>query len=239
MKTRKRLGIIGGLGPLASSFFYELITRHTLAERDQDHLDIVLFSHASMVDRTEALKSADGAEQLIDTLVQDVRLLREAGAEHIAVPCNTTHVVFDQVEARTAFKMINMIEEAVLEIRSRYPEVHTVGIMATDGTIENHIYQTALEKQGLKALILPSDQQKQVMQVIYEQVKAGKAIDQERIHRIAEQFHASGAQMIILGCTELSVVNQQRPLPAYCIDAMKVLVRHAIERSGGTYVEEP
>lgn len=238
MNKQTRLGIIGGLGPLASSFFYELITKHTLASCDQDHLDLVLFSHATMIDRTEALKTAAGRRVLIDTLVQDARLLEQAGAKYIAVPCNTTHVVWDEVVQESGALWIHMIRETAEAIRLKYPDVRRVGILATDGTIENALYQKELIQVGLEPMIPPQDMQQKVMQVIYEQVKAGKAIDYDMFAQLTEEFHRSGAEVIILGCTELSVIHAQRPLPSYCVDAMKILVRRSLEFSGATYVEE-
>lgn len=238
MNKQSRLGIIGGLGPLASTFFYELITKHTLAARDQDHLDLVLFSHASMIDRTEALKTEAGRKRLVDTLVADARLLEQAGAKYIAVPCNTTHVVWQEVVEESGARWIHMIRETAEAIRQQFPEVKRVGILATDGTIENALYQKELIQVGLEPMIPAQETQKQIMRIIYEQVKAGKAVDYNLFEEIIAQFHDRGAEVIILGCTELSVINAQRGLPPYCIDAMKILVRRSIELSGATYTEE-
>ena len=92
----KTLGILGGLGPAASVYFYQLITEHTKAARDQDHLDIVLVSKASIPDRTEFIlgKSPDSP---LPSMAEGVRSLAQAGAELIAVPCNTAHYFYDEI----------------------------------------------------------------------------------------------------------------------------------------------
>ena len=92
----KTLGILGGLGPAASVYFYRLITEHTKALRDQDHLDIVLMSKASIPDRTEFIlgKSADSP---LSSMIEGVRALTGAGADLIAIPCNTAHYFYDEI----------------------------------------------------------------------------------------------------------------------------------------------
>ena len=110
----EKLGVIGGMGPEASSYFYSEVIRHTKAERDQDHLDLVLISQASMPDRTEAISTGDDAK-LLESMRVDLQALEAFGCAHVAITCNTSHYFYDKIQAFTKVPIIHMPREAVRE----------------------------------------------------------------------------------------------------------------------------
>lgn len=233
--TKKKLGIIGGLGPAASAFFYNRITQHTMASCDQEHIDIILLSHATTPDRTQCiLQGEDG--KIIRSLREDVETLVKLGVSNIAIPCNTTHYYLEQVQEGFDVPIIHMVRESVDYAVKHRDHVRKVGIMATDGTIRTGIYDKECHARGVMA-VHPSDaMQKLAMSLIYDDIKAGKKPDRDKFEKITEELCRKGCDVVILACTELSVYKEYHAVPDYCLDAMDVLVRESILRSGASYV---
>ncbi|MBQ3065063.1 MAG: amino acid racemase [Clostridia bacterium] len=131
------LGILGGLGPMATAYFYELLIAHTQVQCDQDHIDILINSHASTPDRTAFITGASDQDPL-SVMVADLRRMEAYGAELVAIPCNTAHYFFDKLKASTNLPLLNIMEETACKLSSI--GVHKAGILATDGTIMTGTY---------------------------------------------------------------------------------------------------
>lgn len=232
---RKKLGVIGGMGPEASSYYYENVIRHTHAEKDQDHIDMILLSHATMPDRTEAIRTGDDA-YLIRLLQEDARTLEQLGAANIAVTCNTSHSFYEQIQSAVKIPVINMIRESVAYAVRQHENVKKIGIMGTDGTLRTGLYHRECEKAGVTHVELSAQRQKDVMSLIYDEIKKGQPGDPEKFARIMDEFIRKGCDVVILACTELSVYKGRHPVPPICLDAMDVLVKESIIRSGAEYI---
>ena len=227
------IGIIGGMGPMASQLFYKMVTEHTAAERDQDHINLILLSDASMPDRTAAILSGryDGPEE---QLLADARLLEQCGCTAIAITCNTAHFFADRIADKIGIPILHMIRETAATVASRCPG-GTVGILATDGTIQTGLYQKALEARGLTPWTPPAEIQKEVMHQIYDRVKKGLPCDRESWARIEAACRAAGCAEVVLACTELSVIKADEGLEDWYVDPMETLARKVIETAGKTY----
>ncbi|MBP8968762.1 MAG: aspartate/glutamate racemase family protein [Lachnospiraceae bacterium] len=233
---RKILGVIGGMGPEATAYFYEEVIAHTKALKDQDHIDMVILSHASMPDRTGAINSGDH-EELLAAMKGEIEKLEKCGAGNIAIPCNTSHFFLDKIQAMTEIPVINMIEETAKYIAEGEIKVKKVGILATDGAVKAGLYQKACEKFGLQSEIPDPEYQQKVMSLIYDDIKAGKLGDEDKFHAAVTNLQGKGCNVIILACTELSVYKKHHKVPMHCVDALDVLVRESITRSGAEYEE--
>lgn len=230
----ERLGVIGGMGPEATSYYYDQVIRHTEASCDQEHLDMVILSCASMPDRTAAIQTGETAE-LLATMRSCAHLLEQAGCAHIAIPCNTSHFFYDQIQAFTRVPIIHMPREAVREA-VRVRGAGRVGIMGTDGTVGSGIYARECAAAGAACVTPPEEIQAGIMSIIYDDVKAGRAPDLDTFDDALSWFTGeAGCDCVILACTELSVIGQYRALPDVALDAMDVLVRESIVRSGAHY----
>ena len=234
-QKRKTLGVIGGMGPEATSYYYENVIAHTKASRDQEHIDMVILSHAAMPDRTEAIISGN-SRRLINMLCNDARTLETLGVSNIAITCNTSHYFYDHIQRATRVPVINMIEESVSYAVRDFEDVKRVGIMATVGSINSKIYHIALRKAGVTPVKLSEERQKDVMSLIYDDVKAGKPGDRRKFDRVVSEFMRKGCDVIILACTELSVFKGKHDVPSICLDAMDVLVKESILRSDADYI---
>lgn len=227
----KILGIIGGMGPLATQEFYKMVIERTDAERDQDHINTIILSHATLPDRTKAVKEGR-VEEFAKFLEEDIKLLEEMGACAAAIPCNTSHIVVPGLQKKTGLHIINMIEETASRI-NELGKHKKVGILATDGTIKTKLYQKALEKYGIEAYQPCKNSQAVLMSIIYDGIKAGGNIDIDQFKHVEDEIKECGCTAAILACTELSCFRIMYKLPEFYIDAMEILAEEAVMRCGG------
>lgn len=225
----KVLGVIGGMGPLATNMFYNMIIDKTDAACDQEHINMIILNHATMPDRTAAIKSGH-VEEVFERLLKDAKFLEDSGASCIAVPCNTSHFILGQVQENIDIPIIHMIKEAVADVKklTESKENPKVGIMATDGTIEIGLYQMECTKNNLQPVIPSPENQKKVMKIIYDGIKENKGVNPQDFKDVADEFKAKGCECVILACTELSVYKIQENLGNYFVDAMASLADKAI-----------
>ncbi|BDZ43400.1 aspartate racemase [Paraoerskovia sediminicola] len=227
------VGVIGGVGPLATAYFLQLVVRLTDAERDQDHLDMIVFDHAGIPDRTEFVlgRSTDDPGPV---LADDARRLERFGVDFLVMPCNTAHYFTQHVLDAVETPLVSIIDVTVGAVQERSPGLTQVGLLATAGTVASHVYEDAFAAVGVEALTPSAEDQAIVNTVIYEQVKAGRPVDLDALRGVTARLVDRGASVVVLGCTELSVVAADHDLldePVY-VDSMDQLARAAIERSG-------
>lgn len=232
--NKEILGIIGGMGPEATIDFYNRIVEHTVANKDQDHIDMVILNHASIIDRTYAIKNGK-LDELLNQMNKDIKILENAKVTSIAIPCNTSHSILNRIQQLTKIPIINMIEETVKNLKSIVSEEDKIGIMATDGTIMLKMYQNECEKYGINYFVPEEDIQKQVMSIIYDDVKARGVFDNKKFKKVLDYFKENGCKYVILGCTELS--GFKKFFNKSTIDPMDYLVKASILSVGGTYKE--
>lgn len=225
----KILGVLGGLGPMASAYFYELITAHTYADCDQDHIDIVISSKATTPDRT-AYILGQSTKNPFKVMQSEAQRLITFGAEVIAIPCNTAHYFYECLNEVASVPVLNMVN--LTAVKAKYLGCSKLGILATDGTIFTTTYQTECEKIGLDCAVPTPEKQELLMQVIYEDIKAGHSADIRKFNSVAEELFAAGCDNIVLGCTELSLIKKTGILDGRFIDSMDVLAEAAILACG-------
>lgn len=233
MKTPSLLGILGGLGPMSSAYLYELITSRTVAATDQEHIDMIISSHATTPDRT-AFITGKCADSPLPTMISDARRLEAYGADAIVIACNTAHYFIEEVRAAVNVPVPSIIHETADLVR--FCGIKRVGIMATCGTILAGSYQRELERMGIEWVLPSEDAQDRLTALIYDSVKAGGEIDREKFYSVAAELEENGAQAHILGCTELSVINRALPHEARFIDSTEALAYYTIRLCGRTPV---
>lgn len=231
------LGIIGGMGPAATVMMFQELVERTCAARDQEHLDILIYNHASIPDRTEAIASGH-AEELIRCLRADAQMLERCGAGVIAIPCNTSHRFYDDIQSAVSIPVLNMIGETVARLRRDHPSVQKVGILATDGTVNTGLYHKACAEAGIDCITPPPEVQRIVMRIIYEQIKAGESGNLEDFELIDRFLKKEGCEAAILACTELSVFRSRHELSRFYVDAMTALIDASILACGAAIKEE-
>ena len=227
-----KLGIIGGMGPAATQLLYKRIIDLTDAKRDQDHIDMIILSHASIPDRTAAIKSGN-THEVFHALLTDAKMLEENGADAIAIPCNTSHYFHKPLQAEMEIPIINMVRRTVERIKEENPDIKRIGVLATDGTIYTGIYKKECERVGAECIIPDEYRQKTVMSIIYDQIKQGKPGDPEDFKTVEEYLRSRGTEKTVLACTELSCYAKTYSLGEEYTDALDVLASEAIVMCGG------
>jgi len=223
------LGIIGGMGPMATAYFLQLIVQMTDAATDQEHIEILVHSKPGIPDRTSYIlgKSQDNP---MPEMIEIGKKLADQGAGVLAIPCITAHYFQKELEEFIGIPIINAIEETADYLAQRH--LCKVGIMATDGTIESGIFQRELEKKNIEVVLPSKENQKNVMYLIYENVKAGIKLDKTVFEKVSEELFEKGAGVILLGCTELSLMKRDDKLGDKYLDVMEVLARKAVLSCG-------
>lgn len=231
---RKTLGIIGGVGPLATMFIGEMIVRRTKASKDQEHVHTIIDNDTSIPDRTAYILDQT-KDNPVPYLINDAKKLANAGADLICIPCNTAHSFYNELQIASPVPVIHMIRETAKRAASLGAK--RVGILATDGTLASGVYQRALIEQNIEPVMPNGMIQQQVMSVIYDYVKAGKEVSMSQWQVIEQGMLQLNCDKIILGCTELSIVNKELKLSGRYIDSLIVLAESAIVACGYELVQ--
>jgi aspartate racemase len=225
----KILGIFGGMGPEATVRLYQLIVELTPAVVDQEHIPTIMYSLPQVPERTECIRNNDPS--IIPFLIEGVTRLENAGASLIAIPCNTVHYYYDYMQEAVNIPVIHMIRETVNKIRSSYKNASRIGLLATAGTIESGMYETELSKNGLQ-IITPDKSivDEKVMKAVAG-IKAGTdhAINRDLLTESGQHLLEKGAELIILGCTEIPLAYDQERIDIQVLDASIVLAERSIE----------
>ena len=230
MMKAKTLGVLGGMGPFATSVFFERIIDHTEASKDQEHLDMVILNHASLPDRTEAIFNQQ-KQPFLQMIEKDMIILEQAEVANIAIPCNTTHYVYDEIQALTNIPVIHMVQSTVQHVHSRIKTNQKVAILATDGTVQSKVYQKEIMKTDMQLHELNEVTQKKVMDIIYH-VKSNNSFKTTELDTIIDDLvHKHSCDVIILACTELSTIALKEKNKKYCVDALDILVQESIIQS--------
>ena len=233
MAKKKTIGIIGGMGPLATADLFEKIILHTRASCDQEHLRVYIDSNTNIPDRTAAL--LHGGADPTPELVSSARGLARQGAEVLIMPCNTAHNFYDAVQAAVPVPVLHMIRLTAQALAER--GVKTAGLLATDGTVQTGIYQRTFAGTGVALLTPEENGQHAVMDMIYQGVKAGRRdYDASAARRAMEALLERGAETLILGCTELPLAVKLYALDFPVTDPTLELALGAIRFAGGETV---
>lgn len=230
----KTIGILGGVGPLASVRFAEMMINMTKAKTDQEHIPLFMFNDNTIPDRTSYILGKSEIDP-VPKMTNGIRKLAGLGCDYIVITCNTAHYFYDKLQASSDVTIVNMIEEAVTAAILKKAGVKKIGILATDGTVESGVYKKVIEEHGLTCVVPSKASQSVVMDIIYNQVKAGKDVDVHAFLKIIDELRHEGCDIIILGCTELSVINSDNNLTLHSgdiVDAMEALAKKCITLCG-------
>jgi len=221
--------VAGGMGPAATVDFYRKLIDATPANRDQEHLRVVIWADPTVPDRQQALLS--GGEDPTPWLEEGVRRLIGCGAEVLVVPCNTIHAYLPAVIAGKDLEFISIIDATVDALD---PSVNgsRIGLLAADAAVASGLYQRALQDAGLEP-VLPSIASQRMLMDVIDGVKAGQVNARLREHvvRILSELAADGVEAVIAGCTEVSVVLEEMEPEIRVVDSSTRLALRTLERA--------
>ncbi|NVY96695.1 amino acid racemase [Lactobacillus sp. DCY120] len=226
---QKFFTVIGGMGTAATESYLRLLNARTPVHCDQDYLNYILVNHATVPDRTRYILDHT-APSFYPALLEDIKQQSLLQPAFMVIICNTAHYFYDQLQAATTIPLLHMPRVAIATLKKQYPQVRKVGLIATKGTLADGIYQGELRRQGLEYTEGDAQLQEDVMTLIYDHIKEKNQVPPTLYHHILEQMKTKfGAEVIILGCTELSLAQEKAPTPEYAvIDAQSIIVDQSI-----------
>ena len=224
------LGVLGGMGPLASAQFMLRLTLLTPATRDQDHIPAVLWSDPRVPDRTRGKHA--GGEDPLPWLLHGIDGLKQAGCGAIAIPCNTAHGWYDAMQDTAGVPILHSVDAAAADLRRAGIGPGTIGVMGTQGTLDMRLYQDRLHRQGWDCIVPRRDEMDRLVTPAIAMVKANQvAAAYPPLVEVANSLAARGATAVVLGCTEIPLGIQAGPQDALrvpAIDTIDALARAAI-----------
>jgi aspartate racemase len=231
--------VIGGMGTLATESYIRLVDKLTEAHNDQEYLNYVVFNDASVPDRTSFMLGRS-QEDPFPVVADDVAKATAIGASFITMPCNTAHFMIDRLQKLTDVPIVNMLTGATERMEGLYPvDTHPrVGFMGTEGSRASGLYQQKIEAAGYTFVVPGDELQARIHSLIYDDVKRGGPLDFDRYRSVLDTFlkpeaeGGYGCDVVVLGCTELSVLNEVFFLPDLpIIDAQRILAEDTVSRA--------
>lgn len=234
---RPFFAVLGGMGTLATESFIRLVNRAVPTHTDQDFLDYVVFNDASVPDRTAFILGRSDDDPF-PVLADDVAKATAMGAAFIVLTCNTAHVFHERLQALTDVPILHMPRGAVAKLAASYPgeRCRRVGFLGTEGSRASGVYRRAVEEAGYTFVEPDQGLQDRITSLIYDDVKGSGDLNLARYESVLrDMLDPSGpchCDALILGCTELSVLNEAFPMPQLpIIDAQAVLVQDTAARA--------
>lgn len=222
---------MGGMGTMATESFVRILNKRTEAHKDQDYLNYVLFNHATVPDRTAYILDTTAANPL-PFLLDDLKKMNLLQPNFIVLTCNTAHYFFRQLQEATPIEILHMPREAAAEL-ARHQTGGKVAFLGTAGSVKAGVYEEELQEKGFEVLIPDQQLQDKINHLIYHDIKENDFLNKELYHEILyEAIVKNGADSAVLGCTELSLMEEfASDHPYKVVDAQSVLVDRTIERA--------
>ena len=204
----KRLGVLGGMGPAAGAEFLVRLTQQTPAACDQEHIPVILWSDPTVPDRSTSLLNQDDLPW--EKLKRGIQGLKNADCDHIVIPCNTAHFWYDRM-AELGVPMTHIVDSVANQLIENKVVNTTIGILGTQATISQGLYQTRLEQQGWKCITPTSKEMTEFVQPAIDLIKAGKITMAEGLLiQVIAHLIDWGANAVVLGCTEIPLAVRAR-----------------------------
>jgi aspartate racemase len=229
----RMLGVLGGMGPLASAQFMVRLTQLTPATRDQDHVPAVLWSDPRVPDRTVDQPSGDADP--LPWLLRGIEGLQRAGCGAIAMPCNTAHRWYDAMREASRVPILHIVDAAAAELHRSSPGTGRIGVMATQAALGMRLYQDRLGALGWDCIVPSQDEMDQLVTPAIRLVKLNRMVEAYApLAAVARSLAERGAGSIVLGCTEIPLGMQAGPqLEVQIVDTIDALARASIAWAKG------
>ena len=225
------IGVMGGMGPEATLAFFGSLLTLTPADRDQDHLRVIIDSNPAIPDRSAAVLS--GGPSPVPMMAGSIAGLERAGADFVVIPCVSAHMFVDELKEHIKLPLLSILDVVADQISSDRRAIRRVGLLATSGTVKAGLFQRRLMVAGVDVILPDLQDQEAVMSAIYA-VKAGGERGQaaNALRLVAHRLVQRGAQGIVLGCTEIPLVFDAKGLAIPVFDSLMILARAAVRAAG-------
>ncbi len=231
------LGVLGGMGPLATADFLAKLAAATDASCDQEHIPLVLYGDCTTPDRTASILGWGPSP--LPQLLAGIEFLNGARCAVIAIPCNSAHCWYDDMARASRAPVLHIVEASARKVRRNNPGTRRVGVLSTEGTHRMGIYRTSLERMGFEVIAPTADDFRELVSPGIADIKGNRiAAAQDKFDLAADRLLARGAEQIILGCTEIPLGMQRRcaAQPHSVVDSTLALVEAVLAHFGAPRV---
>jgi len=224
--NKKIIGILGGMGPESTAMFYQSVIQQCQkqygAQYDEDYPEIFIYN-LPIPNVVEGIKKPS---KILPILIKGIRKLEYIGVDFIVIPCNTVQYFYDNLRKSISVPLLNIVEETAKKIKSK--SYKRVGLLATITTIENKIYERILTKFEIETIV-PEEQNK-VTKIILN-ILAGKKLESDKLElmKIIGNMEQSGAEAVILGCTDIPALLTQKDINIELFDSNEVLAEATVK----------
>lgn len=223
------LGVLGGMGPAATVDFLAKLIQLTSAERDQDHIPLVVVSDPRVPDRVAPIMAGAGPSPL-EALRRGIRTLEQAGAACVAIPCHTAHFWYDAMAATARVPILHIADAVLADLRRRGGATGAIGLLATTATLKAGFYQQRLEAAGYVCTVPTDEVMATCVLPAIALVKRNRAADAAPLlDRALRHLSRRRVGTILLACTELPIALAGAREPPSCVDATTALARACID----------
>lgn len=221
---KKFFTVLGGMGTMATESYLRILNSRTPATKDQDYLNYLLVNDATVPDRTSYILDHT-QPNFYNDLREDILQQSQLNPDFFVMVCNTAHYFYDDLQSQTSIPLLHMPRIAVDYLHQQFPEEKRIGLIATAGTIADHVYANEIERIGCEVVYGDDSIQPKVNELIYTDIKENNKVDAELYHEILQEMHDKfGVNVIVLGCTELSLAQEKAPdHPYQVIDAQSII----------------
>ncbi len=230
-KSKKTIGVLGGMGPEASSALYQKIIAYAQsnhgAVQDNDYPPVFIYSLPLQGFDETGIRDKD---MVVSQLVEGVKKLELAGSDLVIIACNTVHFFYDEMQNVTNIPIFNIIEETAQRVY--HDDIRKVGLLASESTCKLGLYQDKMKPSGID-VILPDQNQQDKLNNVIEHVMGGKQsnADLETLQEIARSYTNQGAEAVVMGCTELPLVMNQSQTDIRLYNTIEIIVQSAVDYS--------
>ena len=223
----KSVGVIGGLGPETTAEFY-LDVIFSSYEKDHTSRPLVVISNVPLPYQIEEdlIKENKGVERYIPFLVEEAKRLEKTGVDFLVMPCNSLHVFIETIRGSVGIPVLSIVEETVRFVKDN--NFKRVGIVSTSATVENKLYETAFEKNGIEFAVPDGLQQAKMGKFIHNLVMGRKDNrDRDGLVEIINSFEDKNVDCVALACTDLQLLIPKHP-SLKIFDTMKILAEATV-----------
>lgn len=221
-------GVIGGMGPAATVDFIAKVIALTEADRDQDHVPLLVDHNPGVPNRQDAfLHGGADPSEIIGAMGSR---LEAAGADFLVMPCNSAHSFLENLEHRTSIPFISIIEASVDQCAGS----GSAGLLATSSCLASEIYQEGMQARDIEPIVPTAGQVQDLMRLITA-IKGGDCglAVREGMKHIADELQRRGAEVIVAGCTEIPFALEADSLEIPVVSSTEALARETVLACGG------
>jgi len=227
------LGVLGGMGPLATADFLKKLVENTPAHTDQEHIPVLLYGNCTIPDRTTYIVGAGPSP--LPKLLEGIKFLNNSGVKAICIPCNSAHCWHPEMAETSAVPIFHIVRASAEQVRKKNPFTKTVGVLSTFGTYQMDIYRKTLADMGFEVVAPTVAEFETLVSPGIAMIKANELDAAEEVFaKAATLLRSRGAEIIILGCTEIPIgmQKQYKQNPALFVDSTEALALAILKSFG-------